>query len=122
MRTINKVILIGNIGNEPDVKTLQDGKKVARFSLATKDNYKDAQGNIKGDTDWHQLVAWGSIAELIENYCKKGASIYVEGKLKTRSYESEDGKKIYVTEVVINEIVFLDKKQATDTINNTEIW
>jgi single-strand DNA-binding protein len=112
MRTINKVTLLGNIGHNPDVKTLADGKKVAHFSIATKDNYKDAQGNLKGDTDWHQLVAWGSIAELIENYCKKGATVYVEGKLKTRFYDTENEQRHYVTEIIVAEIIFLDKKNS----------
>jgi single-strand DNA-binding protein len=117
MRTINKVILIGNIGNEPELKTLADGKKVARFSLATKENFKDALGNVKGETDWHQLIAWGSLADVVENYCKKGGSVYIEGKLKTRGFETTDGQKKYVTEIVIQELVMLDKKTVSEQNN-----
>ncbi len=112
MRTVNKVILIGNIGQLPSVTTLADGKKVARISLATADQHRDATGTLKTYTEWHTVVAWGSLAEIVEKYCNKGTSIYVEGKLKTRSYTANDGTTNYTTEVVVQELVVLDKKPS----------
>ena len=106
----NKVQLIGNVGNEPEIKTLESGKKVANFSMATNEFYKDAKGEKQQETQWHNIVAWGKIAEIVEKYVGKGKEVAIEGKLTSRSYETKDGDKKYVTEVVIDEILLLGIK------------
>lgn len=107
MSTIrNKVQLIGNLGNDPEVKNLENGKKVANFSLATNEFYKNSKGEKIQNTQWHYIVVWGKTAEIVEKYARKGKEIALEGKLTYRSYESDDQKR-YVTEVVANEILFL---------------
>ena len=103
----NKVQLIGNVGQEPTITNLESGKKVVRLSLATNENYNNSNGEKQTDTNWHNIVAWGKTAEIIEKYVTKGKEIAVEGKLMTRSYEDKDGVKRYVTEVVISEILLL---------------
>ncbi|RNL90354.1 single-stranded DNA-binding protein [Sinomicrobium pectinilyticum] len=108
MSTIkNKVQLIGNVGQEPTITNLDSGKKVARLSLATNENYKNAKGEKQTDTQWHTVVAWGKTAEIIEKYVDKGREIAIEGKLTSRSYEDKEGVKRYVTEVVVYEILLL---------------
>ena len=110
MNTIrNKVQLIGNLGNDPDVKQLESGKTMAKFSIATTDRYYNQDGEKVENTQWHNLVAWGKTAELAEKYLKKGSEIAVEGKLNSRSYENKEGQKKYITEVIINEILMLGK-------------
>ena len=103
----NKVQLIGNVGQEPTITNLESGKKVVRFSLATNEHYKDAKGEKQTDTNWHNVVAWGKTAEIIEKYVTKGKEIVIEGKLTTRSYEDNEGIKRYVTEVLVGEILLL---------------
>lgn len=103
----NKVQLIGNVGQEPTITNLESGKKVARLSLATNENYKNSNGEKQTDTQWHTVVAWGKTAEIIEKYVTKGKEIAIEGKLTSRSYEDKDNVKRYVTEVVISEILLL---------------
>lgn len=106
----NKVQLIGNLGNAPEVKTLESGKKMARFSLATSENYRNAKGEKVTETQWHTLVAWGKVAEIAEKYLAKGKEILVEGKLINRSYNDKDGNKKYISEVQVNEILMLGEK------------
>ena len=101
----NKVQLIGNLGNDPEIITLDSGKKLAKFSLATNEHYKDADGQKQTKTDWHNLVAWNKTAEIIENYVTKGKEIEVEGKLTTRSYETKKGDKRYITGIIVNEVI-----------------
>ncbi|GGK46225.1 MULTISPECIES: single-stranded DNA-binding protein [Flavobacteriaceae] len=103
----NKVQLIGNVGQEPTITNLESGKKVARLSLATNENYKNSNGEKQTETNWHTIVAWGKTAEIIEKYVTKGKEIAIEGKLTSRSYETKEGEKRYVTEVLANEIVLL---------------
>jgi single-strand DNA-binding protein len=110
MRGLNKVMLIGNLGNEPEIKTLEGGVKVARFSLATSESYKDKNGNTQTDTEWHNIIAWRSLAEVVEKYLRKGSTIYIEGKIKTRNYEDKAGIKKYVTEIIADSLIMLDKK------------
>lgn len=105
----NKVQLIGHVGNAPEIVNLDSGKKLAKFSIATNETYKNAKGEKITDTQWHNVVAWGKTAELIENYVPKGKEIGVEGKLTSRSYEDKDGIKKYITEVVCNEVLLLGK-------------
>ncbi len=106
----NKVQLIGNLGNNPEVITLDSGKKLAKFSIATNESYKNAQGEKVTDTQWHNVIAWNKTAEIIEKYVSKGNEIAVEGKLVTRSYEDKEGIKKYVTEIVVNELLLLGSK------------
>jgi single-strand DNA-binding protein len=103
----NKVQLIGNVGQEPIITNLENRKKVVRLSLATNENYKNSNGEKQTNTNWHNIVAWGNTAEIIEKYVRKGKEIAIEGKLTSRSYETKDGEKRYVTEVVVNEILLL---------------
>ena len=105
----NKVQLIGHVGNAPEVVTMESDKKLAKFSIATNETYKNNKGEKVTDTQWHNVVAWGKTAELIENYVPKGKEIGVEGKLTSRSYEDKEGIKRYITEVVCNEILLLGK-------------
>lgn len=105
----NRVQLIGNTGNDPVVKTLESGKKVANLSIATKGFYKNDSGERVEQTEWHPVVAWGKTAEIIEKYVTKGKQIGIEGKLTHRSYEDKNGEKRYVTEVIANEIMLLGK-------------
>lgn len=106
----NKVQLIGNLGNAPEVKTLESGKKMARFNLATSENYRNAKGEKVTETQWHTLVAWGKVAEIAEKYLAKGKEILVEGKLINRSYNDKDGNKKYISEVQVNELLLLGEK------------
>lgn len=110
MRGLNKVTLIGNLGNDPNIQTLEGNIKVAKFSLATTENYKDSNGQNQSSTDWHNVVLWRGLAELAEKYLQKGSLVYVEGKLKTRSYDDKDGQKKYVTEIIAEQLILLDKK------------
>ena len=110
MRTLrNTVQLIGHVGNEPEIVNLDSGKKLAKFSIATNESYKNAKGEKITDTQWHNIVAWGKTAELVENYVPKGKEVGIEGKLTTRSYEDKEGNKRYITEVICNELLLLGK-------------
>lgn len=106
----NKVQLIGNLGATPEIINLESGKKLAKFTLATNESYKTAKGETIKETQWHNMVAWGKTAELVEKYLTKGNEIAIEGKLTSRSYEDKAGVKKYVTEVVVNELLMLGKK------------
>lgn len=106
----NKVQLIGNLGNDPEIITLESGKKLAKFSLATNENYKDASGQKIDNVQWHNLVAWNKTADIVEKYVTKGKEVAIEGKLTSRSYETKDGEKRYVTEVVVSELMMFGNK------------
>jgi single-strand DNA-binding protein len=106
----NRVQLIGNLGANPEIRDLSSGKKVARFSIATTDSYKDKEGNQVKETQWHNIIAWNKSAEFCEKYLEKGKRIAVDGKLTNRNWEDSEGQKHYVTEIVVNEIMMLDKK------------
>lgn len=103
----NKVQLIGYLGMDPEVRDLQDGKKVARFSLATSENYRNGGGEKVTDTQWHNIIAWGNNAKFAEQYLKKGQEVAVEGRLSHRTYNDKDGMKRYFTEVVVSQIQML---------------
>jgi len=105
----NTVQLIGHVGNDPEIVNLESGKKLAKFSIATNESYKNAKGEKVTDTQWHNIVAWGKTADLVENYVPKGKEIGIEGKLTSRSYEDKDGIKRYITEVVCHELLLLGK-------------
>lgn len=110
MRGLNKVTLIGNLGADPDVQQLEGNVSVAKFSLATTEVFKDRNGQTHANTEWHTVVLWRSLADLAQKYLKKGGLVYVEGKLKTRSYDDRDGNKHYVTEIIAEELIMLDKR------------
>jgi len=107
-KSVNKVILLGNVGKEPEIKVLPSGQPVANFSLATSDRYKDQQGNFQDRTEWHNITAYGKLAEIIRDYVKKGHKIYIEGRLTTRSWDDKDTqKKVYRTEIVVADLSLL---------------
>ena len=105
----NKVHLIGHVGNDPEIKTFDGGKKLAKLSIATNESYKNDKGEKVEETQWHNLIAWGKTADTIEKYVVKGKEIAIEGKLTHKSYEDKNGEKRYVTEVVIDELLMLGK-------------
>ena len=106
----NRVQLIGHLGMNPEIKTLESGRKLAKFSLATNDSYMNSNGEKVDETEWHNVIAWNKTAELVESFLEKGKEVALEGKLTTRSWDDDKGQKRYITEVVCNEILFLGKK------------
>lgn len=108
---VNKVQLIGSLGQDPEIKTFDNSRKLARFSVATNEYYKNAQGERVSDTTWHNVVAWGKTAEILEKYVRKGDKVGIEGKLSNRSYDDKDGNKRHLTEVVAHEILMLSQKK-----------
>jgi len=106
----NRVQLIGNLGNEPEILVMESGRKLAKFSLATNETYKNSNEEKVTETQWHNIIAWNKTAEIIEKYVKKGHEIMIEGKLTSRSYETKEGEKRYITEVVCNELLMLGNK------------
>ena len=103
----NRVQLIGNLGQDPELKTLESGKKVVHFTLATKEDYKGSDGQKVSETAWHNIVAWNGLAELADKYLKKGGQVAVEGKISYRSYEDKQGATKYITEIVLSDMMFL---------------
>ncbi len=110
----NSVRLIGHLGDAPKVRLFESGRKIASFSLATNENYLDSAGNRKSETTWHRLVAYGKTANIAEKYLRKGSELAVEGKLTNRSYDDKNGDTHYITEVVVNSLMMLDKKSRSD--------
>jgi len=120
MAGVNKVILVGNLGKDPEVRTLESGAKVASFSLATSESYKDrTTGERKDVTEWHNIVLWRGLAEIAESYLKKGSQIYIEGKIQTRSYDDKEGVTRYTTEIVGNNMTMLGGKGDSSNANNS---
>jgi single-strand DNA-binding protein len=110
-KSVNKIILLGNVGKDPEIRATGGGTMVANFSLATTDRAKDASGNWTDRTEWHNLVAFQRTAEIVRDYVKKGSKLYIEGKIQTRSWDDKtSGEKKYRTEVLINELVLLSGK------------
>ena len=120
MRGINKVILIGNAGKDPEYKSLQDGTPVAKLAIATTETYRLKNGETQSRTDWHTIILWRGLATFANQYIHKGSLLYIEGKLRNRQYEDKDGQKKYVTEVVADQVVLLDKKTTATEINNED--
>jgi single-strand DNA-binding protein len=110
MRGVNRVMLIGNLGKDPDVQHLEGNIGVAKFPLATTETYKDRSGKLISQTEWHTVVLWRGLAELAQKYLHKGSLIYVEGRLRTRSWEDKEGNKKFATEVVGDNLIMLDKR------------
>lgn len=110
MSSLNKVILIGNLGKDPEVRSTPSGSKVANFSIATSERYKDKSGQQVDKTEWHRIVMWRGLAEVAEKYLKKGSTICIEGKLTTRSWDDSNGQKKYMTEIVADNMQMLGGK------------
>ncbi|MBL4668778.1 MAG: single-stranded DNA-binding protein [Flavobacteriales bacterium] len=120
MAGINKVILVGNLGKDPEVRYLEGGTAVANFPIATSETYKDrTTGERKTNTEWHNIVVWRGLAEVAEKYLKKGSQIYLEGKLKTRQWQDKDGNNRYTTEIVADNLQMLGRKD--DNISTTPV-
>ena len=114
MAGVNKVILVGNLGKDPEVRYLDNGVAVANFSLATTENYKNKEGERVSQTEWHNVVLWRGLAEVAEKYLKKGASVYIEGKIKTRKWEDKEGITRYSTEVLGDNMTMLGGKPSSE--------
>ncbi|HPH84718.1 MAG TPA: single-stranded DNA-binding protein [Ferruginibacter sp.] len=108
----NKVQLIGNLGNAPEVRTTESGKKLVKFSVATNEIYRNTKGEKVKETQWHNLIAWGKIADIAEKYLNKGTEVAIEGKLINKNYTDKEGNKKYVTEIQVNEMLLLGSKAS----------
>lgn len=117
-RTLNKVMLIGNVGKNPELKHTPSGIPVTSFYLATTDTWKDRAGNLQEHTDWHAIVAWRGLAEVCYKLVKKGARVYVEGKLQTRTFDDKNGNKKHIVEILIDNMLLLDAKRGKDNIDD----
>lgn len=114
-RSLNKVMLIGNLGKDPEVRHLENGTAVANFSIATSDSYKDrTTGEVITNTDWHNVVVWRGLADVAEKYLKKGDKVYLEGKLRSRNYQDPQGVTKYITEVVVDDMVMLGSRNTAE--------
>jgi len=113
-RGVNKVILIGNIGADPELRYTPSGTAVTNFNMATNENWTDNSGDRQERTEWHRIVVWGRLAEICNQYLRKGSKIYIEGRLQTRSWEGQDGQKRYTTEVVARDMQILDSREDYD--------
>lgn len=118
--SVNKVILVGNVGKDPEVRYLEKGVAVAKFPLATSETYKGKDGEKVTATEWHNVVLWRGLAETVEKYVKKGSQLYIEGKIRTRSYDDKDGNKRYVTEIVADLMQMLGKKSDSPGDDRTD--
>jgi single-strand DNA-binding protein len=119
MRGVNRVMLIGNLGKDPDIQHLEGNIAVAKFSLATTETFKDRSGKLVSQTEWHTVVLWRGLAELAHKYLHRGSLVYIEGKLKTRSWEDKEGNKKFATEVVGDNLIMLDKR--SDGFNHSAV-
>lgn len=124
--SVNKIILLGNLGKDPVVRKLENGKSVAQFSLATNEKYKDKAGVLQTKTEWHNLVAWSPLAEVAEKYLKKGGQVYIEGKIENREYTDKEGVTKRITEVIVRDLTLLgggsgsnSDSQSNDTKSQT---
>jgi single-strand DNA-binding protein len=118
MASINKVILIGNLGKDPEVRYLEGGIAVAKFPLATSETIRDKNGNKSDLTEWHNIVLWRGLAEVAEKFLKKGATVFIEGKIKSRSWEDKEGNKRYITEIIGDNLTLLSKREDNGNHNN----
>lgn len=120
MAGVNKVILVGHLGKDPEVRYLEGGTAVANFTLATSESYKDKNGNKVDQTEWHNVVVWRGLAQVAEKYLKKGQLIYVEGKLRTRSWDDKEGNKRYTTEIVADNMTMLGGKRDSGSEGSSQ--
>ncbi|MFC1542099.1 single-stranded DNA-binding protein [Candidatus Latescibacterota bacterium] len=116
-RGLNKVLLIGNLGNDPEIKYSQSGNAIANISIATTEGRKNANGEWEDYTEWHRVVMFGKLAETCKDYLRKGSKVFIEGRIQTRSWEDKDGKKNYMTEVVGASMLMLDSKGSDSSMN-----
>lgn len=123
MASVNKVILVGNLGADPEVKHLESGAVVANFSIATSESYKNKAGEKVENTEWHNIVLWRGLAEIAEKYLKKGSSVYIEGKITTEKWEDKDGNNRYTTKILGNNLTMLGgkSKESTQNSNNKPV-
>ena len=119
MASLNKVTLIGNVGKDPEIKTFASGNKVAQITLATSERYKDRNGEQKEDTEWHSVQAFGKLADVVERFVHKGSLLYLDGKIRTRSYEA-DGRTVYRTEILADHIQMLDRRENRPALGPDE--
>ncbi|MCU0329978.1 MAG: single-stranded DNA-binding protein [Candidatus Kapabacteria bacterium] len=119
-RTLNKVMLLGNVGRDPEINVTTNGTRVATMRMATTETWKDRDGNQHEHTDWHTIVAWRGLADIVERMVRRGSRIFIEGKLQTRSYEDKEGNKRYVTEVVADNVLLLESKRHDPDGESTE--
>jgi len=117
--SVNKVILVGNLGSDPEAKTFDSGTTNCKFSMATSEKFKDKSGEKQEKTTWHNVIVWGAMANPCEKYLKKGSKVYIEGKIDNRSYE-KDGEKKYITEVIAQSVQFLDSKSQSDEASSPQ--
>ena len=125
MRGVNRVMLIGNLGKDPDLQFLEGNIAVAKFSLATTESYKDKNGKLMSQTEWHTVVLWRGLAELAQKYLHKGSLVYIEGRLRTRNWDDKEGHRKFATEVVGDNLIMLDKRTDgsphTDTTHSENL-
>jgi single-strand DNA-binding protein len=110
--SINKVILVGNLGKDPEIRYINENVPVANFTIATTERFKDKSGQMQDATEWHNIVAWRGLAEVAEKFLRKGKQVYVEGKIRSRSYDDKDGNKRYITEIVADVIQMLGARES----------
>ena len=122
MRGLNKATLIGSLGKDPEIQILEGGIHLAKFTFATSERYKDSKGNRHTETEWHQIIAWRSLAEVAGKYLKKGSAVYVEGKIKTRRFEDKADVKKYVTEIVADSLILLGKGSTCSIYDETQSY
>lgn len=120
MASVNKVILVGNLGKDPEVRHLEGGVAVARFPVATSESFKDKNGQKQERTEWHNIVVWRGLAEIAEKYLKKGQSVYIEGKIRTNNYQDKEGIQRYATEIVADNMTMLGGRSDTGTGNGSQ--
>ncbi len=118
--SVNKVILVGNVGKDPEVRYLESGVAVAKFPFATSETYKNKNNEKVTNTEWHNIVLWRALAELAEKYIKKGSQLFIEGKIKTRSYDDKDGNKKYITEIYGDTVQMLGRKSESGDSASSE--
>jgi len=121
MRGVNRVILIGNIGKDPDIQHIEGNIPVAKFPLATTETYKDRNGNLVSQTEWHTIVLWRGLADLAGKYLRKGSLVFIEGKLRTRSWEDRDKRKHFSTEIVADNLVMLERRKDGQVGNGGDV-
>jgi len=121
MRGINKVILVGNLGKDPEVHILEGNICVAKFPVATTETYKDRNGKLISQTEWHNIVVWRGLAELAEKYLRKSSLVYIEGKLKTRNWQDKDGQRKVLTEIIGDSLIMLDKRGEEKELDDIDV-
>jgi len=120
MRGVNRVTLVGNLGKDPDMQFLEGNIAVAKFSLATTESYKDRTGRLISQTEWHTIILWRGLAELAQKYLRRGSPVFIEGRLKTRSWEDKEGNKKFATEIIGENLIMLDKRTEGNTDEQDE--